>query len=72
MQSARDAFPQDPEVLEAFAHLASTVGRYDEAIDALEIASHTPGAKSGAYEARLEQLRYARESQQQRRILEGR
>jgi tetratricopeptide (TPR) repeat protein len=70
VQAARDAFPENIEVLEAFANLAATVGRHDEAIDALELASRRPDARPGAYDVQLSQLRETRDRQRLKLQLE--
>jgi len=71
VQTARDANPQDLGVLDAFSALAAAVGRFDESIDALEVASRRPEAKPGAYDARLSQLREARDRQRLKQQLEA-
>jgi tetratricopeptide (TPR) repeat protein len=71
VQTARDAASQDLGVLEAFSSLAAMVGRFDEAIDALEIASRRPDARPGAYDARLSALRDARERQRLKQQLDA-
>ncbi|HET8542013.1 MAG TPA: O-antigen ligase family protein [Anaeromyxobacter sp.] len=65
-QVAREIAGGDVAALEAFARLAAEVGRYDEAIDALEVAARTPAAKPGAYDVRLSELRAARDEQRLR------
>jgi tetratricopeptide (TPR) repeat protein len=54
---ARDLAPTQPHVLDVFVRLAEAVGRYDEAIDALEIASRSPGAAAKDLESRIARLR---------------
>jgi len=71
VQTARDANPQDLGVLEAFSALAAAVDRFDESIDALEVASRRPEAKPGAYDARLSQLHEARDRQRLKQQLEA-
>jgi hypothetical protein len=71
VQTARDASPHDLGVLDSFSSLAATVGRFDEAIDALEVASRRPEAKSGTYDARITALREARERQLLKQQLEA-
>jgi tetratricopeptide (TPR) repeat protein len=70
-QTARDIAPADPRALTAFARLAAVLGRYDDAIDATELAARLPGAKPGQYDAQLVQLRAAREEQKVRRAVQG-
>jgi hypothetical protein len=47
------------------------VGRYEEAIEALELAGPNPAAKAGAYDLRRAELRAAREEQRLRRMVQG-
>ena len=68
---AREVTPGDLASLETFARVAGVVGRYDEAIDALEQAARSPAAKEGAYEPRLADLRRAREQQREQRAIQG-
>jgi len=70
-QVAREVTPGDLAALDTFARIAAAVGRYDEAIDAIEHASRVPAVKPGAYEARLEALRRAREEQREQRLIQG-
>ena len=70
-QVAREVAPGDAGALETFARLAAAVGRYDEAIAALEVAAGLPSARPGAYDARLAELRAAREEQRARRLVQG-
>jgi tetratricopeptide (TPR) repeat protein len=59
-QDAIDVGPEDLRALETFSRLAALVGRYDEAIDALERAARSPRSEPGAYDARLDALREER------------
>jgi tetratricopeptide (TPR) repeat protein len=70
-QVAREITPADLGAQETFARIAAAVGRYDEAIDALELAGRSPAAKAGAYEQRLAALRLAREELRTRRLVQG-
>ncbi len=70
-QVAREVTPGDLASLETFARIAGVVGRYDEAIDALEQASRSPAAKPAAYEPRLAELRKWREQQREQRMMQG-
>jgi tetratricopeptide (TPR) repeat protein len=70
-QVAREIAPADVGVLETFSRLAAAVGRHDEAIEALEFASRAPAARPGAYEARIAELRAARDEQRVRRATQG-
>jgi Tfp pilus assembly protein PilF len=72
VQVARGLLPADGSVLAAFARIAEVVGRYDEAIDALEAAARQPATKAGAYDAKLVALRAARDEQRIRRMGQGR
>jgi hypothetical protein len=47
------------------------VGRYDEALEALELAARLPAARAGGYDERLAALRAAREEQRTRRLVQG-
>jgi Flp pilus assembly protein TadD len=66
-RSARDAVPNDAGPLLALASYCSQAGRYDEAIAAVERARSLPGARPGAYDSRLAELRTARQAQIDRR-----
>jgi tetratricopeptide (TPR) repeat protein len=70
-QVAREVAPLDAAALETFSRLAAAVGRHDEAIDALEQAARAPAATPGAYDARLADLRRAREAQREQRLMQG-
>ncbi len=71
-QVARGLLPSDVNVLASFASLAEAVGRFDDAVDALEIAAKQPASKAGAYDERLAKLRAARDEQRIRRGGQGR
>jgi tetratricopeptide (TPR) repeat protein len=68
LRAARDTAPDDLGPLEAYARVAAAAARYDEAIDALEIAARKPGARPGAYDAQLSVLRARRETQRLERL----
>jgi O-antigen ligase len=70
-QVARDIAPRDLLALETFARLAAAMGRFDEAIGALEVAAGSPGATPGAYEERLAKLHAALDEQRIRRAVQG-
>jgi tetratricopeptide (TPR) repeat protein len=70
-QAARDITPSDIAALEAFARLAASVGRYADAIEALEMASRNSPGTSTAYEARIGELRSARDQQRMRSYVDG-
>jgi hypothetical protein len=69
--AARDATPEDPEALRTFSRLAAAVGRFDDALEALEVAARQPGARPGQYDAELASLRSARDAQRLRRMADG-
>ncbi len=71
-QVARGLLPDNSSVLVVFARIAEAVGRYDDAVDALEIAAKQPVAKPGAYDDRLAKLRAAGDEQRIRRAVQGR
>lgn len=66
-RAARDAAPADVGVRLALASYCAGVGRYDEAIAEVEAAAALPASPPGAYAARLEELRAARQAQIERR-----
>jgi tetratricopeptide (TPR) repeat protein len=70
-QQARDAAPESVEALDLFARLAARVKRFDEAIDALELAGRKPGVPAGAFDARVAELREAKEAERLRWIEAG-
>jgi tetratricopeptide (TPR) repeat protein len=70
-QTAREITPDDLGALETFARIAAVVGRYEEAIEATEAAARSPAAKPAAYDARLAELRAARDAQRTRRMVQG-
>jgi tetratricopeptide (TPR) repeat protein len=57
---ARDADPDSAPPLEAIARISARAGRYDEAIQALETASHKPGRTPEAYAEWIDKLKTAR------------
>jgi tetratricopeptide (TPR) repeat protein len=57
---ARDAAPDSTRPLEALARVSAKAGRYEDAIQALELAAKKPNVAPGAYAAWLDQLRMAR------------
>ncbi len=57
---ARDAQPDAPAPLEAIARISAKAGRYDEAIQSLETASHKPGKTPEAYADWIDALKIAR------------
>ncbi len=63
LADARDAAPDSPRPLEAIARVSVEAGRYDEAIEALELAAHKPGVPAGAYAERIDALKTARARQ---------
>ena len=71
VQTARDIAPADAGVLSAFAWAAAAAGRFDEAIETLEVASRLPGATPADYAARISELRERRSEQEQHRAAEG-
>jgi tetratricopeptide (TPR) repeat protein len=70
-QVAREIAPGDLGAIDAFARIAALVGRFDEAIEVLELAARAPSVKAGAYDARLAGLRAARDEQRARRVVQG-
>ena len=57
---ARDAYPDSAAPLEAIARISAKAGRYDEAIQALETASHKPDKTPDAYADWIDRLKTAR------------
>jgi tetratricopeptide (TPR) repeat protein len=67
-QAARDAAPKELETLELFSRLSAGVGRFDDAIEALEVASRLPSARPEDFGRRIAQLRDARDEKRLGRI----
>jgi tetratricopeptide (TPR) repeat protein len=57
LQVARGFLPQDESVLALYATVAQKAGRYEDALEALELASRLPSADGKAYEAETAELR---------------
>jgi tetratricopeptide (TPR) repeat protein len=57
---ARDAQPDAAAPLEAISRISAKAGRYDEAIQSLETASHKPGKTPEAYADWIDALKTAR------------
>jgi tetratricopeptide (TPR) repeat protein len=66
-QTARDIAPSDPGVLVTFARCAAAVGRFDEAIEALETATTLSKGAPGEYDVQIRKLRSLRDEQNARR-----
>jgi O-antigen ligase/predicted Zn-dependent protease len=67
---ARQLSPYDVGVLEVFSSLSAAVGRYEDAIDALELALNCPNARRELYERELARLRAAAFDHRRRQALE--
>ncbi|BDG03447.1 tetratricopeptide repeat protein [Anaeromyxobacter oryzae] len=60
---ARDAVPDSPWPLETLARISAKAGRFDDAIQALELASHKPAVPAGKYDEWIDALKTARVKQ---------
>jgi len=70
-QTARDISPSDSRAVIAFARCAAAIGRFDDAIEALEAASRLPGLPGSEIEKRIAELRERRAAHEHRRAAAG-
>jgi tetratricopeptide (TPR) repeat protein len=71
VQAARDIAPTHGGALTIFARCAGVVGRFDEAISALESAAKLPNAPADQYAPQIQKLRDMKTQQELRRSAAG-
>jgi tetratricopeptide (TPR) repeat protein len=69
LQVARGLAPQDESVLGLIATVAQEAGKYEDALEALELAARLPSADGKAYEVRTAELRRKISDQRTQRAL---